>query len=101
MSIAKIGIVEYDLSNPTQREHYWNAAARQALVGKKIVAVNYISAKEAEDMGWEGQRPVVIELSDGTQLIPQSDDEGNGGGAISLSAPAKVKLVSQILPTLS
>ena len=54
------------------------------LCGKKIVACRYLNNEEAESFGWYS-RPLVIFLDDGTALIPQSDDEGNDGGAIYLN----------------
>jgi hypothetical protein len=34
-----------------------------------------------EELMWY-KRPVVIEFTDGSFLIPQSDDEGNDGGSM-------------------
>jgi hypothetical protein len=34
-----------------------------------------------ENLMWY-KRPVVIKFTDGTILIPQSDDEGNDGGSM-------------------
>ena len=51
------------------------------LYGKKIVGVRYLTEEETEASGWYSA-PIVIELSDGSALIPQSDDEGNDGGAL-------------------
>ena len=51
------------------------------LIGLKIVGVRYLTTEESEASGWYSS-PIVIELSDGSALIPQSDDEGNDGGAL-------------------
>ena len=52
------------------------------LVGRVITSVRMMSSKEAlEVYGWDYQ-PVVITLDNGTELIPQSDDEGNNAGAL-------------------
>jgi len=51
------------------------------LVGKKIKTVRYLSEKEAEGFGWH-KRPLVIIFNDDSMIIPQSDDEGNDGGAM-------------------
>jgi hypothetical protein len=40
-----------------------------------------MTEKEAKDFGWY-KRPLIIEFSDGSMLIPQMDDEGNDGGAV-------------------
>ena len=51
------------------------------LVGSKIIKVDYMSNKEAEEIGWY-KRPIQIHLDNGGTLIPQRDDEGNDGGAL-------------------
>ena len=51
------------------------------LLGKKIVGVRYLTQEETEASGWYSS-PIVIELDDGSALIPQQDDEGNDGGAL-------------------
>ena len=53
----------------------------QFLVGKTIKRVSYLSIKESEKMMWNC-RPIVIEFTDGSFMIPQMDDEANDGGAI-------------------
>tara|TARA_R110001592_G_scaffold85820_1_gene253451 strand:+ start:2092 stop:2265 length:174 start_codon:yes stop_codon:yes gene_type:complete len=40
-----------------------------------------MTEENAEDFGWY-KRPLIIEFSDGSMLIPQMDDEGNDGGAV-------------------
>ena len=59
----------------------WNDRMAKVLVGKQITAVRYMTSKEANDSGWY-KRPLIIELSDGTQIIPLKDDEGNDGGSL-------------------
>lgn len=52
------------------------------LVGRVITNVRMMSFLEARDVyGWDYQ-PVVITLDDNTEIIPQSDDEGNNAGAL-------------------
>jgi hypothetical protein len=51
------------------------------LIGKKISSVRYMSKVEADHFGWH-KRPLIIRFTDGTFLLPQSDDEGNDGGAM-------------------
>lgn len=53
------------------------------LVGKTIKSIRFMNDREMEMFGWY-KRPVIILLSDSTFIIPQSDDEGNEGGAIAL-----------------
>ena len=62
-------------------EKYWTTKVKKALVGKKIVGVEYLPKKYLEEWMWY-KRPIVLKLDDGTMLIPQMDDEGNDGGAI-------------------
>lgn len=81
MSTATIGKRKYDLDNPIQREDYWTTLAADQLVGRTIKKVSYLSTKEAQQIGWS-ERPLVITLDDGNQIIPSRDDEGNGGGAL-------------------
>lgn len=59
----------------------WTDIASKMLLGRKIVAVRYMSQEEADDMGWY-QRPVVLQLDDGNIIYPSHDDEGNDAGAL-------------------
>lgn len=66
-------------------QKYWNDKV-QTLVGKTVKSVSYLSHAE-----WSTQFddwysvPVVIEFTDGTYIIPMSDDEGNNGGSLMTS----------------
>ena len=62
-------------------EERWNKSNEKQLVGKTIKSVRYMTIEEAQETRWY-YRPVVIEFTDGTYIIPQKDDEGNDGGAI-------------------
>lgn len=59
----------------------WTAEARKALLGRKIVSVDYMTEADSEEMGWS-QRGLVLTLDNGEQIIPSSDDEGNNAGAL-------------------
>lgn len=63
-------------------EQRWKKAACDALVGRKIMAVRYMSHEEAERLGWEA-RGIVLQLDNGLLIFPAQDDEGNGPGALS------------------
>ena len=62
-------------------EKKWNDIASAQLVGRRIVAVSYMTEEEARSWGWSS-RGVVISLDDGSYIFPSADDEGNGAGAI-------------------
>ena len=42
----------------------WTEFAEKRLLGKTIIAVEYLTDKEIQDIGWY-QRPVAIILNDG------------------------------------
>ena len=63
----------------------WEKKIPKLLVGRKIVAVQYQSDSDIEHFGWYA-KGLLIELDDGTQLLPMQDDEGNGPGAIATSS---------------
>ena len=65
-------------------EKQWTEAIKKKMVGRTITAVRYMTAEEAEDLGFS-VRPIVLMLDDGSDFFPQSDDEGNDGGALSTS----------------
>lgn len=62
------------------------------LVGKTIKSIRCMNDKEMEIFGWY-KRPVIILLSDNTFIVPQSDDEGNDGGAIALIKGKKFNVI--------
>ena len=59
----------------------WDETANIVLKGKKIVKVEYMSAKETKSYGWYN-RPVTFILDDNTRIIAMADDEGNDGGVL-------------------
>ena len=67
-------------------------ALESQLVGKTIKSIRYMNDREMEMFGWY-KRPVIILLNDGTFVVPQSDDEGNDGGAIALIKGKKFNLI--------
>jgi hypothetical protein len=55
------------------------------LVGRTITKVRPMTSEELAAVDWSGrfgEMPVVIELDDGTAVIPSRDFEGNGPGAL-------------------
>ena len=52
------------------------------IIGKKIAKIRKMTQEEMEEEYWGGMPPVVLELEDGTVIIPSQDYEGNGPGAL-------------------
>ena len=59
----------------------WTTEAEKVLLNKRIIKVEYMTAKESNDYMWNN-RPITFILDDGTRVIAQSDDEGNDGGVL-------------------
>ena len=59
----------------------WTTEAEKVLLNKRIVKVEYMTAKESNDYMWNN-RPITFLLDDGTRVIAQMDDEGNDGGVL-------------------
>ena len=59
----------------------WTTDAEKVLLNKRIVKVEYMTAKESNDYMWNN-RPITFLLDDGTRIIAQMDDEGNDGGVL-------------------
>ena len=74
----------------------WTEFAKKRLVGKEIVAVEYLTDQEIENIGWY-YRPLAFKLSDGSWVYPQCDDEGNDGGVLYYHNEDD----SQVFPVLS
>lgn len=76
---------------------YWTNVARTHLEGRTIKTAGYLTNEEANELGWT-DRPVVLELDNGTMVIVQSDDEGNNAGALQVIPKGQNYA---ILPTLT
>lgn len=72
------------------RKH--NEKFNKLLKGKTISRCSYLSEEEAEKMGWY-KRPLVIEFTDGSLMLPQMDDEGNDGGAMYFQEKDKYEII--------
>ena len=59
----------------------WTTEAEKILLNKRIIKVEYMSLKEADNYMWNN-RPITFILDDGTRIIAQMDDEGNDGGVL-------------------
>lgn len=64
-----------------ERTDHWTNKYAKHLLNQKIVKVQYLSNAEAKDFGWD-QRPICIQLENGTWLTPLQDDEMNNGGSM-------------------
>ena len=84
MSKTKLNGKEYDLSKDKSRTEYWTDYVSDKLIGRKIVKVEYMCSREAEESMWYN-RPVCILLDDGNWIYPMRDDEGNDGGAMGVA----------------
>jgi anti-sigma factor ChrR (cupin superfamily) len=62
------------------------------LKGKTIKRVLWLDDQTMENAMWYN-RPVVIEFTDGSILMPQSDDEGNDGGALFYADEVKTRVI--------
>ena len=59
-----------------EKEYGW-------MVGKTIKSVRPLNDSEKELYGWDGSEvPFVVFFTDGSYIVPMSDDEGNGAGAL-------------------
>ena len=85
--------------NPVKLEKYWTKKAENVLLGKKIVAVEYMPQTESDEIGWY-KRPVMFRLDDGTWIVAQMDDEGNDGGVLTYSHMDKDKYDDCVIPVL-
>ena len=59
----------------------WTKLAKEKLVGRKIVKVEYMSAQEVENSMWSNS-PICFLLDNGAWVYPMADDEGNDGGVL-------------------
>tara|TARA_R100001594_G_scaffold99392_2_gene133895 strand:+ start:1031 stop:1381 length:351 start_codon:yes stop_codon:yes gene_type:complete len=78
---VKLNGKQYDLENHQENTNYWTDYVNDKLLGRKIVKVEYMSTKEANESMW-CSRPIAILLDDGKWIYPMRDDEGNDGGAM-------------------
>ena len=62
----------------------WVADVSATFIGRKIVAVRYMTDQEVKTLCWN-KAAVVMALDDGTLFYPIADDEGNNAGAIATS----------------
>ena len=62
----------------------WTPRLAPDILGERIVRLSYMTKVEAKQFGWYSC-PLVMQLENGTWLIPSKDDEMNDGGAIHLN----------------
>ena len=79
---------------------HWTEIAKKNLLGRKIVDVLFLPDKDCESMLWQN-KPIIFKLDNGTWVVPQSDDEGNDGGALYIENTSRGRGLSEILPVIS
>ena len=53
------------------------------LIGRRIAKIRWMTSSELAKEGWPARdKVVVLELDDGTIIMPSSDYEGNSSGAL-------------------
>lgn len=65
----------------TEIEKRWTKVATDALVGRKIVKVEYMSKENCKQLDWY-ESGLILVLDNNTFVIVQQDDEGNGPGSL-------------------
>lgn len=67
--------------SPVSLRKKWSKRGTDFLKGKTVKAVRYLTDNEMQNLMWYKNAPVII-FTDGTQVLAQSDDEGNDGGTL-------------------
>ena len=75
---------------------YWTDYAKKHLLGKTISQVRMLTQPEADKLGWSSGT-LVIQLDDGTVLVPSADDEMNGPGALAGQSAKGEKLLFPVI----
>lgn len=78
-------------------EKHWTKIAADALVGRTILAVEYVEREHCKQLGWYDSGLVLL-FDNETCAMVQEDEEGNGPGALVIIREGGQ---SEILPTLS
>jgi hypothetical protein len=55
--------------------------AHATLAGRRILAVRYMTSREANGLAWQN-RPLVLELDDGSRVDASADEETNDAGVL-------------------
>lgn len=78
---------------PKTDEHTkrWNQIARETLKGRTIADAFYMGDADLELLGWHS-RGLIVQFTDGSQLMAQCDDEGNDAGALAWANETDSKL---------
>ena len=80
----------------TEIEQRWTKVATDALVGRKIVKVEYMSKLTCEQLDWYESGLILI-LDNNTFVVVQQDDEGNGPGSLVVQSTTS----DLVLPTMN
>ena len=68
------------------KKNNWMKKAEECFIDKKIVAIEWMSTDELDEMMWN-KAPICLKLDDGTYIFPLRDDEGNDGGSLGTFNP--------------
>jgi hypothetical protein len=68
-------------SGNSELQQYWGKKVENAVVGRVIKEVRYLTEEEQDSLGW-CSGSIVLFLDNGDYLLASSDDEGNGPGAL-------------------
>lgn len=80
----------------TEIETKWTKVASDALVGCKIVKVEYMSKDNCRMLDWY-ESGLILVLDNDTFVVVQCDDEGNGPGSLVVQSMTS----DLILPTIN
>lgn len=72
--------------SPEKLTRKWADLGTEKLKGKTIEGIRYLTDSEKEGLMWYKNAPVIV-FTDGTQIVAQSDDEGNDGGVLYIVPP--------------
>ena len=65
----------------TKKKIEWGRKATDKFKGKVVERIEYMTDSKVESFLWGAAAPIII-FTDGSWLLPSSDDEGNGAGSL-------------------
>lgn len=98
LTLKQLDAINVSDLNRARLRQYWAARGTAHLRGKTVSHVEYITDEEMRESEWHSHAPVIV-FTDGSMLIAQSDNEGNGPGAARFVGIDDDKPVSDMLYT--